>query len=565
MQHAPVEVGEILDSKYRVERVLGVGGMGVVVAAMHLQLDKMVALKFMLEEASLNPEVAGRFAREAKAAARLHTRHIAQILDVGNLENGAPYMVMEYLEGSDLRELMKVRKSAGKGPLPVQKAVDYIVQACLGMAEAHSHGFVHRDLKPPNLFLTRGPDGRPLIKILDFGIAKASIDGIDTSTKAVMGSPTYMSPEQWEGARYVDERGDIWALGAILQFLLSGRPPFHGDSLPVLFRNIASREPRSLAQPELAVPPGLQAVVRRCLAKSSHDRPQTAAELATLLAPYGPIESEEYAKKAQRVSRAGTEGTMLGQGAFPTPIQDLHANGLVNMADEPPPQDPTSVTTLSNAGTLPGVQTMAEQVSARNWLPYIGVALVLVGAVTFGALADEPEEGNNTAASEAAVPEELAQKPDSPEIDESPPTPKPADLDEPPAPETPPAAMTETTLSTRPAGARIWIDGEEKGTSPLKLSLPIGSTVWARIDLDGYDSLEQEIEVSADVPKQSFNLVSLAGESAPDSGETESDNSSNDSTKSRRSRKKGTSRKDGVIKSGKSRREKIRDSADRRH
>jgi serine/threonine-protein kinase len=431
------------------------------------------------------------------------------------------------------------------------------------MAEAHSHGFVHRDLKPPNLFLTRGPDGRPLIKILDFGIAKASIDGIDTSTKAVMGSPTYMSPEQWEGARYVDERGDIWALGAILQFLLSGRPPFHGDSLPVLFRNIASREPRSLAQPELAVPPGLQAVVRRCLAKSAHDRPQTAAELATLLAPYGPIESEEYAQKAQRVARAGTEGTVLGQGAFPTPIQDLHANGLVNIADEPPPQDPTSVTTLSNAGTLPGVNTMAEQVSARNWLPYIGVALVLVGAVTFGAIADEPEDTGNSSASEATVPDEIAPKPDSPKIEESPPTPKPTEL--PPAPDTPPAAMTKLTLSTTPAGARIWINGEEKGTSPLKIRLAIGSTVWARFDLEGYDSLEQEIEVTGDMPQKGFYLVSIAGGSAAETGESTSDNRSNDSTKSRRSRKKGTSGKGGVIKSGKSRREKIRDSADRRH
>ncbi len=281
MNQAPVEVGEVLDGKYRVERVLGVGGMGVVVAAMHL--------------------------------------------------------------------------------------------------------------KPPNLFLTRGADGRPLIKILDFGIVKAAIDGIDTSTKAVMGSPTYMSPEQWEGARYVDERGDIWALGSILQYLISGRPPFHGESLPVLFRNIATCEPRSLAQAELGIPPGLQEVIRRCLAKSSRDRPQSAAELATLLAPFGAIESQEYAQRAKRVARTGAEAAIQGQGALGTPVYDVDARGEVTLPEESALSGSTSVTTLSSAGTYPGVSTLPSPSATRKWLPYVGIAALLACAVAFGAPAAEEE------------------------------------------------------------------------------------------------------------------------------------------------------------------------------
>jgi serine/threonine-protein kinase len=573
MNIAPVDVGEVLDGKYRVERVLGVGGMGVVVAAMHLQLDKMVALKFMHEAASMDPEVAARFAREAKAAARLHTRHISKVLDVGNLENGAPYMVMEFLEGSDLRELMKQRKAAGKGPLPVSRAVNYIVQACLGMAEAHAHGFIHRDLKPPNLFLTRGTDGRALIKILDFGIAKASIDGIDTSTQAVMGSPVYMSPEQWEGARYVDERGDIWALGSILHFLLAGKPPFHGDSLPVLFRNIATREPRSLAQPELAIPRGLQTVIRRCLSKSTADRPQTAAALASLLAPFGTNDCLEYAQRAQRIALAGKEGSVLGQGAFPTPVHDLDAKSEVTLPEEQGVSGPTSVTTLSNAGTLPGVTTQPEYSASRNWLPYGGAAAILIAAIAFGAIAAERESADQQAATTnrtaAAPDDEVAsddERPVQPKLEGDGVTPElptaevPDTKDDVVKPDLPLAVMTDLTLSTSPEGARIWINGEERGVSPLQISLAVGSTAWARFDLEGYDSLEREIEVDDDVTKQSFYLVSISG--VRDSGE---ENSASGGQKDRQSRTRRARDNGRVIKSGKTRDEDIRGSADRRH
>ncbi len=558
IKNAPVEIGEVLAGKYRVERVLGVGGMGVVVAATHLQLDKLVALKFMLEEASEDAQVVARFAREAKAAARLHTLHICKVLDVGALENGAPYMVMEFLEGSDLRELMKKRKVAGKGPMPVERAVGYIVQACLGMAEAHAHGFVHRDLKPPNLFVTGGADGRPLIKILDFGIAKASLDGIDTSTETVMGSPAYMPPEQWEGARYVDERGDIWALGAILQFLLSGRPPFKGDSLPALFNKIASQEPASLALPELGVPPGLQAVVLRCLAKSPGNRPRSAAELANLLAPFGPDDAEQLALRASRVASVGAEGTMMGHVVHSTAMPVINRDQFV--LDDAQPTEKIAAASAADGGTIhvshqpasstpraailppdPTPAGASRSAKSRNWLPLYAVVGLAIVAIALAVLVDDAPPATDT--SELASTEA--------EMDASAAATAAALVAPVLAPTKQEAVMAEVTLSSDPEGAEVRIDGVPKGVSPLTLPLQVGSTVWLRLDLPGHEALEQAIEVSADDPEQKFSLVALPDD---DANQRESETT-----------EKNAREKTRVIKSRKARDQAIRDSADRRH
>src|SRR4051812_29611172 len=218
MQGAPfvagVREGDVLAGKYRVDKILGAGGMGVVVAAHHVQLDERVAIKFLLPEALGNAEAVARFAREARAAVKIKSEHVARVIDVGTLETGAPYMVMEYLEGGDLSQVL-----ASRGPLPVEEAVEYVLQACEAIAHAHALGIVHRDLKPANLFLIRRPDGTNAIKVLDFGISKvmpgksASSDNAMTRTRTVMGSPLYMSPEQMASTRDVDGRTDLWALG----------------------------------------------------------------------------------------------------------------------------------------------------------------------------------------------------------------------------------------------------------------------------------------------------------------------------------------------------------------
>ena len=216
-----VREGEILAGKYRVERLLGSGGMGMVVAAHHLDLDEKVALKLLLPGAATNPMLVARFVREARAAAKIKSEHVARVTDVGQLEDGSPYMVMEHLEGSDLAAYL-----TRTGPLPVAEAVDFVLQACEALAEAHGLGIVHRDLKPANLFCVQRVDDQRSIKVLDFGISKISVDTASqslTQTSALMGSPLYMSPEQMQSARTVDARADIWSLGVILFELLAGR------------------------------------------------------------------------------------------------------------------------------------------------------------------------------------------------------------------------------------------------------------------------------------------------------------------------------------------------------
>ncbi|HEY3500068.1 MAG TPA: serine/threonine-protein kinase, partial [Polyangiaceae bacterium] len=214
--------GQVLAGKYAVERVLGRGGMGVVVAAQHLQLFHHVAIKLMLPEVAANSEAVLRFVREARAVTRIKSEHVVRVSDVGTLDSGEPFMVMEYLEGADLGALLLQR-----GPLPIAEAAEYVLQACDAIAEAHALGIIHRDLKPPNLYLSRRADGSPVVKVLDFGISKAQTAAGDamTRTSALMGSPLYMSPEQMTSSRDVDPRSDIWSLGIILYKLVSGRLP----------------------------------------------------------------------------------------------------------------------------------------------------------------------------------------------------------------------------------------------------------------------------------------------------------------------------------------------------
>jgi serine/threonine protein kinase len=298
---APVREGDILAGKYRVERVLGVGGMGVVVAATHVELDQKVAIKFVLPAAVNDEGLLERFLREARAAVRLKSEHVAKVLDVGKMDTGAPYMVMEYLEGCDLGELV-----AKNGPLHVETAADYVAQACEAVAEAHSLGIIHRDIKPQNLFLTKRVGGSALIKVLDFGVSKVSIAGVVnlTQTMTVMGSPLYMSPEQMRSARSVDPRSDIWALGVVLYELLSGQVPFHAEQMPELCLKVVTEAPVPIDELRPDVPPAMAAVVMRCLEKDPDKRFNDAAELATAL--------ESFVTPASRVSIERARMVMSG-------------------------------------------------------------------------------------------------------------------------------------------------------------------------------------------------------------------------------------------------------------
>jgi eukaryotic-like serine/threonine-protein kinase len=292
-----VRDGDVLVGKYRVERVLGRGGMGIVVAARHLRLEERVAIKLLHPDALSNAEAVARFEREARAAAKIKSEHVARVSDVGTLDNGCPYMIMEYLEGEDLAAWLSQR-----GPLAIDQAVEFILQTCEAMAEAHGLGIVHRDLKPANLFCIRRTDGLPSIKVLDFGISKIDGPGLDiTHAGAVMGSPLYMSPEQMVSARSVDARTDIWALGVILYELISGRGPFHGENLPEVCMSIARQPTPSLRATRPETPANLDAVIAKCLQKDRKKRYSNVAELAMALAPFAPKRAKVLVDRISRV------------------------------------------------------------------------------------------------------------------------------------------------------------------------------------------------------------------------------------------------------------------------
>ncbi len=256
-----VSPGDLLAGKYRIERVLGQGGMGVVVSAIHEALEERVALKFLLPEALSNKEAVARFTREARAAVKIRSEHVARVSDVGTLESGSPYMVMEYLQGSDLSQYLE-----RSGPLPIEEALEYVLQACEALAEAHSLGIIHRDLKPANLFRTVRPDGTPAVKLLDFGISKVTAaDQSMTQTSSMMGSPLYMAPEQMTSAKHVDARADVWALGIILHELLTAQVPFGGETVPELCAKILTQPPPPLRHMRPDAPAALERVILHCL------------------------------------------------------------------------------------------------------------------------------------------------------------------------------------------------------------------------------------------------------------------------------------------------------------
>ncbi|MDC3989469.1 serine/threonine-protein kinase [Polyangium jinanense] len=295
--------GDVLSGKFRIERVLGEGGMGVVLAAHHLHLGRTVAIKLLQPEALKHQELVARFANEARSASRIQSEHVARVLDVGTLDTGEPYMVMEYLEGSDLSKHVK-----RNGPLAIEDAVEYLLQACEALAEAHVAGIVHRDLKPANLYLTRRADGSACVKVLDFGISKAALVGASpeaqqmTQTQSVLGTPGYMAPEQLRSSKHVDPRTDIWALGVILQELLTGKLAFQGSTVPEVYAAILGDPPAPLRALRPDAPPALEAVILRCLEKDAARRFASVGELAAALVPFAPQRARVSAERIGRIT-----------------------------------------------------------------------------------------------------------------------------------------------------------------------------------------------------------------------------------------------------------------------
>jgi eukaryotic-like serine/threonine-protein kinase len=359
-------VGSILGGKYLVEGILGQGGMGIVVAARHIELDQRVAIKCLLAHAQSVPEIVERFTREARAAAKIHGEHVARVIDVGRFDDGTPFMVMEHLKGHDLAdELAKV------GPLPVTDAVRYLLETCEALVQAHALRIVHRDLKPSNLFLAEQPGRRPIVKVLDFGISKV-IDpsgGALTKTASVMGTPYYMSPEQLLSSKSVDERSDIWALGIILYELLVGRPPFMAETAPEVIAAVLQNAPAPIQTLRPDVPAGVAQVITRCMRSNVAERYANVAELAQDLVPFAAHEDQDSATAIARVLGVSAPApSVLPQlaGQQP-PTQSARRSG--------PPANP-----VANAGTAHNLTFSAADASIPAKKP-VGAIVAAVGVL----------------------------------------------------------------------------------------------------------------------------------------------------------------------------------------
>jgi eukaryotic-like serine/threonine-protein kinase len=380
MRNAPVEPGDILAGKYRVERLLGTGSMGVVVAAVHVELGQRVAVKFMRSAGHVDADARERFLREARAAVRLRSQHVARVLDVGTLDGGAPYIVMEFLEGRDLAALLK-----DDGPLALADAVEYVLQTCEAVGEAHAAGIVHRDLKPANLFVTQDVSGSPCIKVLDFGISKITGAALALTDDAqALGSPFYMSPEQMNSSRDVDARTDIWALGVLLYELIAGQTPFHSETLPELYGRVLTGRPTPLRERRSDVPPELDAAILRCLQGDREQRWKDVAEFAFALAPHAPARAQAYPERvarvlgSPRVPSARTAEAASSRRAEATP-RPANAEASGPLASSPQNVGAETALTLSSPH---GSSSSSEALPAR---PRPRASLLVASAILAGA------------------------------------------------------------------------------------------------------------------------------------------------------------------------------------
>lgn len=276
-------VGQVIAEKYRLERLLGRGGMGEVYEARHVVVGRRFALKLLHPHLAQGSSAVARFLREARAAGSLENPHIAAVVDFATTSDGVPFLVMEYLEGLSLGRLL-----AREGPLPVPRAVSLLLQICRGLEAAHQAGIVHRDLKPDNLFVVKPPDGSELLKILDFGIAKLVDEPSAplTHSGAVLGTAFYMAPEQARGEKQVDFRVDIYALGVIAFELLSARKPHPGDGYNAILAHILTQPPESLNSFRAGLPDGLVQLVEAAMAFDPAQRPSSVADWAESLAAF---------------------------------------------------------------------------------------------------------------------------------------------------------------------------------------------------------------------------------------------------------------------------------------
>jgi serine/threonine-protein kinase len=479
----PIRAGDLIRQKYRVERVLGQGGMGVVVAAWHLHLDRRVAIKFLLPEMLAHPSIVERFLREGRAASAIEGEHVARVMDVDTLDDGTPYLVMEYLDGHDLAHLLQsgTRVSVGQ-------AVSWVLEACVAIERAHRLGIVHRDLKPANLFLATTPEGSVRLKVLDFGISKTLAAGAAGLTQAAfgMGSTEYMSPEQCLSARDVDTRTDIWALGVILYQLLTLRVPYSGDTPTQVYVEIMARPPAPPRMYRPDAPQELEAVILGCLERELARRIPTVSALVQRLAPFS-----SHAPPADPLARSGSDLRISSSGL---------PGGTVAMAQSNPAEPRTSP--LEGMGPAPRGSTTGVVASdprprpppARATWPLVvvgGVVLALAIAFTLSLAGRVRERAHASDAPEAATAAPLPPPSATPEPQAPPPSAAPPALPAsfPPvvtaATAAAPAPRVPTTRARPPSPPVAPVAPAAKPAAPPPAKAPPNCTPPYTVDAEG--------------------------------------------------------------------------------
>jgi eukaryotic-like serine/threonine-protein kinase len=470
-------LGATIDGRYKVEALLGEGGMGVVYRCVHTIIGKKVAMKVLRSDLARDAEVTERFLNEAKAASSIGNAHIIDISDFGQFPDGAAYFVMEFLNGVPLSKLLE-----GGQALPIERIVHLARQMAEGLAAAHAANIVHRDLKPDNIFLiNRGAD-KDFIKILDFGIAKvsSSSEGAKlTRAGAVFGTPHYMSPEQAAGSP-VDHRGDIYSFGVILYELASGRVPFDADNFMGILTQHMYKAPvpiRALVPAPQEVPPGLEAIVLKCLSKRPEHRYQSMTELVT-----------EFDKLTAGAVPDAVPEMMARSGGFNVPVD------YFKKAHMPAP--------------MPATPSSRPGPNSSRWPLYAGVAGVLAAiGIVVGIFANgRPSSATPTAAPSAAVAPEPAAA---------------AKSAEPAAPFAPSASADsndvvvskQVVLATEPMDAHIFRDGADLGQSPVAISVDEGKTVELEIQRDGFKP--DKITLDGSKTREVVKLEKLARGAAP--------------------------------------------------
>lgn len=383
MTHPPHEnlpqPGETFAGKYRIGRVLGQGGVGVVFEAYHQRLNQRVAIKILRAEARRSAEWLTRFDREARAAVKLRGPNVARVIDVDSAPDGTPFIVMELLDGWNLSE-----EIAARGALPIAEAVGYVLEACCAMAEAHALGIVHRDLTPANIFLANA-SGRRVAKVVDFGISKIRDERTNvTTTDAAFGTPQYVSPEQIRSTAHVDPRTDIWSLTVILFEALAGTTPFRGENASAVVASVLMDQPKPLANLRPDLPKGLIAAISKGLEKNPNERFQSVDELVSALLPFGP------------------PGFMFGAS---TPLSERP--GLLTMGQLPLPQPPLmpSLQGASVSSVPPAWKSsILSDPSLRTWIlgGAVAVSLLVITALFVG-LSGPPEASTDAAAAPATA------------------------------------------------------------------------------------------------------------------------------------------------------------------